>query len=69
MMGSLLDRARRMANVKIWKPETAGEGIEGQDIDIKTSDGKFSSTHYLLKLDDGSEQMIQAAEDTVRVKR
>jgi hypothetical protein len=64
---SLLDRARQQSEAEFWKPTTPDTGIEGEVVSI-TEGGKFNSTFYHVRQDDG-EVLIVAGGDTVLGKK
>jgi hypothetical protein len=61
---SLLDQLRQQSDEKmdLWKPDP-GDGIEGTVVKITTG-GKYNSTFFHLKTDDGYIQVIAAGADT-----
>jgi hypothetical protein len=64
---SLLDRARQQSEAEFWKPVKPNTGIEGEVVSI-TEGGKFNSTFYHFRQDDG-EVLIVAGGDTVLGKK
>jgi hypothetical protein len=64
---SLLDRARQQSEAEFWKPTKPDTGIEGEVVSI-TEGGKFNSTFYHVRQDDG-EVLIVAGGDTVLGKK
>ena len=68
-MGLLLQRAREMNAKNYWKPETAGEGIEGTVVAIKKDAGKFHSTEYVIQDEHGQRRIISVPENSVLAQK
>jgi hypothetical protein len=67
-LSTLATRARAKAEAYFWKPE-AGDSIEGVVVDIKTSQGRYGSTHWYLQRDDDIAVIISASPKSVLAKK
>jgi hypothetical protein len=68
-MGHLLERAREMSSKNYWKPDKAGEGIEGVLAAINKGVGKFNSTDFVIKREDGQLWIISVPKDSVLAQK
>ena len=62
---TLAERAHAKANAQFWKPEKAGDSIEGVVVAINTDMGNYGSTHWHVRQDDGAVLIVSAAPESV----
>jgi len=60
---SRIERARKQAEAAFWKPVKEGDFIDGQVIKI-TEGGKFDSTFFHVKAEDGKIEIVAASKST-----
>jgi hypothetical protein len=68
-MGRLLERAQEMSARNYWKPEKAGDGIEGTVVEINRDIGKFHSTDFVIEGEDRQRWTLSVPKDSVLARR
>src|SRR5947199_2103315 len=61
---SLLERAKEQADLKLFKFEKSGDHVQGQIVKMNTG-GKFDSTFFTLRSEDGKIEVLAASQNTV----